>query len=650
MASVEPLDQRCLLAAATWQVVFVDPGRTLTALYPVLSDFIERAGNEWAALIPGPGATLRVTVNLSPGAAGPERRLTAKSMDTTPVRQGVFDQTATARLRYADAPRPGGDIEVGIDPDYLQNVLWFDPAPAARSSPTTPVPPTRVDAYSAILHELGHAFFWNGFRDPVTSAPGSDASVFDTLVTVDATGQPFFNGSQTVAFLGGPLPLTRGNLYHVGNAVGPGRELVSDQLMNGVEFAFGKRYFLSELDRRVVADLLEAGERPPPSPPPPPPPPDPARFLNFGGRVAAAYTAANGVNVLVTLKGPGQGVLRFAPGAPANSDPVALELTGTTRATTLTFTSSSTIALGNLTVDAPLGGFVGSRVNVTGTLTLAGVGRLVLQELVNASVTVGAALPLTQVTLAAGLDSNLTLPAARTVSIGTWLNSDGVAETLTLQSVSQLTIGTLAGAVEVASGTTRARVGQVSGGLVRFGGRASVSVSGDVVGAVLAADQLTGTFSARSIHNTRISSNGPMGGLKVGGAVSGLTLVARDGVGPVQAASITSSTLAVGWLTTAMAPTAFPADAVAFANPTAQLRGLTISRGGSFSNTLIVAPRLGSLALQRIIASNGGERFGLYADSTGPIRFTLPDGAPVLFRATSAAGIFTRDDFHIEVV
>lgn len=654
MAWVETLERRQLLAAATWQVVFVDPGRGLSSFYPVLTEFIQRAGDEWATLIPGPGATLRVTVNLWPGAAGPEGRITARSIDTTPVRGNLFDQTATARLRYGDAPRPGGDIEIGVEPAFLQNVLWFDPSPAERHTPAVPVPAGRVDAYSALLHELGHAFFWNGFRNPVTgSLLGAEQSVFDSLVTIEPGGQPFFNGPNTLALLGAPLPLTQGNLYHIGNAGGRGAELVPSQLMNGVEFSFGKRYFLSDLDRAVVSDLLEAGQRPPPAPPPPPPPPPPVdtgRFITLTGRAAASYVASNGTSVLVSLRGPGQVTLRFAPETPPAADPIALELVGTTRATTLTLTSPAAVVLGGLDLTAPLGAFVAPRVNLTGSVQFAGVGRLVVNELVNAAVTVGTAVPLTQVTVAAGFDSFLNLPSVRTLTVGTWLNTGGMAGMLSVRSVGQLNMGTLGGRLTIAEGATRARLNTVTGGELTFGGKATLTVAGDVADATLMAGQFTGTLSARTLTRTRVESAATMGGLRVSGAASGLTLMAPGGAGAVQVGSLTASTLAIGLAAGAMPPAGFPSAPATFANPVAQLRGLTVTRGGSFSSTLILAPRIGSVTLQSVNPANGGDTFGLYADTVGAVRFALPDRPAGLLRATAAPSVFASGDFRVEVI
>lgn len=649
MALMEGLEVRRLLAAATWEIAFSDPGRRFESMYPTLTEFISRAGNEWAELIPGTGAVMRVSVNLATGTIGSGGRLSARSFGTTRVRDNVFDQTATARLRYGDAPTPGGDIELNIDGDYLAGSLWFDPAPAERATSAKPVPKNKVDAYSAILHELGHAFFWNGFRNELTGAPSADLSVFDTLVTVDGSGQAWFTGPGTVAFLGGPLPLTRGNLYHVGNKSGPGADLVADQLMNGEEFAFGKRYFMSDLDRAVVADLIVAGERPPPAPPPPPPPPV-GREITFGGRTGALYTSSGGVSVLVSLRGPGSGVLRFAPGAPDNADPVAIELSGTTRTTTLTIGANAPVLLRDISFTAPLGTVSAPRVNLGGVVSFAGVGRMQFNELIGASVHVGTAVPVTQVTIAAGIDSSLTLPAVKSLSLGTWLNTDGADDEVAAESVGNLTVGTFGSKLSVAGSVSRARFAMLSNAGVSIGSRGTVTVTGDMVGSTLSAAQLAGTFSARTIVNSRIESVGVVGNLRTTGGVSGLTLLAVGGVGSMNFASLSSSTIAVGLPPGTTAPATFPTARPDFSSSEAQIRSLVIGRGGTFANNLLVAPRIGNLTLQAVNPSNSGGRFGLYADAIGTVRYSLPESPNGLFRGTGNAGVFSSGDFRIEVI
>jgi hypothetical protein len=68
---------------------------------------------------------------------------------------------------------------------------------------------------------------------------------------------PYFTGLNAEDVFGGPVPLTIGNLYHVGNPSGPGAglEVYPGDLMNGNIFYRGTRYDISTLDAAIFADL-----------------------------------------------------------------------------------------------------------------------------------------------------------------------------------------------------------------------------------------------------------------------------------------------------------------------------------------------------------------------------------------------------------
>jgi hypothetical protein len=108
------------------------------------------------------------------------------------------------------------DILIGFQPHYLQNELWFDPNPFLR---TAPVPGDRTDAMSVVLHELAHAFGFNGFRDQMTGVLNPlFLSGYDALTTF-AGPRLFFVGERAQNVFGGPVPLTfpmsaRLNNYH----------------------------------------------------------------------------------------------------------------------------------------------------------------------------------------------------------------------------------------------------------------------------------------------------------------------------------------------------------------------------------------------------------------------------------------------------
>ena len=181
----------------------------------------------------------------------------------------VFAQGAGYKVATGTDPNVDIDGTINIGTSYLENDLWFDPDPDAGTS--QPVPDDKNDAVSVFLHELGHIFAFNGWARwrnrgalPVPpTQPGSYESPFDEdVVTEDTTGgtTSFFTGANAETVYGGPVPMTFGDYPHFGNipprpGSDPGSELVNSELMNGVVFYFGQRYFISPLDLVVFQDV-----------------------------------------------------------------------------------------------------------------------------------------------------------------------------------------------------------------------------------------------------------------------------------------------------------------------------------------------------------------------------------------------------------
>ncbi len=130
----------------------------------------------------------------------------------------VFEQSVANEIRTGVDPNGTmPDLYLIFEPSYLTGELWFDPNPQAR---TAPVPANKTDAYSVLLHELTHALGFNGWRDSTTAAvPGSPPyeSTFDQWETFDGTNL-YFNGPAAEAVYGGPVPITYGNNWHIGNS------------------------------------------------------------------------------------------------------------------------------------------------------------------------------------------------------------------------------------------------------------------------------------------------------------------------------------------------------------------------------------------------------------------------------------------------
>lgn len=244
-------------AAVTFQVSFDDPGRLYAGYYDRIRSNVISASNEWAGYF-GSSYSASVQVQLSFADIA-----TASGASVTSSYVGLYGGRSTYEQGAAYEMRTGRDPN-GAAPDirmtigrngYLQNELWFDPSPTRQ---TTAVPVNRTDARSVFLHELGHAFVFNGWRNGRTGAlPGSYQSTFDSLVTtgtVQGQTQLFFSGSSASSLYGGPVPLTFGAYGHLGNsAPRPGSALVGD-LMNGVSFSRGSRYHVSPLDLAILGD------------------------------------------------------------------------------------------------------------------------------------------------------------------------------------------------------------------------------------------------------------------------------------------------------------------------------------------------------------------------------------------------------------
>ena len=235
-------------------ITFSGDNGQFSSYYSALTNDLSSAAADWEKLfVSGNPSTLNVNVvfDNSPTA-------NSSSLFVTPLYSAgptwVYQQGAVdAVLDGVHNPWGPYDATVHIGTSYLTSELWFDPNPANID----PVPADKTDAESVFTHEFGHIFGFEGYRDPLTGALWSGAeSLFDTWVTV-LNNAPYFTGPNAEDIYGGPVPLTVGNIYHVGNPSGPGADLevYPADLMNGNVFYRGTRYDISPLDAGIFADL-----------------------------------------------------------------------------------------------------------------------------------------------------------------------------------------------------------------------------------------------------------------------------------------------------------------------------------------------------------------------------------------------------------
>ncbi len=235
-----------------FQVSFNDPGSLYSPYYSRIRSNLLSAGNEWASHF---SSSYSASVQVQLGFADIATRSASQFLRRHERRFSTYEQGAAYEIRTGIASNGSPDVRITIGRNgYLQNELWFDPYPNRQSAA---VPLNRTDARSVFLHELGHAFAFNGWRNGQTGAlPGGYQSTFDAWVTTETfQGQPqlFFTGNSASSLYGGPVPLTFGNYSHFGNLEPrPGSTLIQD-LMNGCP-SIAAAVITSRLDLAILAD------------------------------------------------------------------------------------------------------------------------------------------------------------------------------------------------------------------------------------------------------------------------------------------------------------------------------------------------------------------------------------------------------------
>ena len=244
---------------ATWEVTFVgEAGSGLSASQ--IADIeagVIAAGQHWDRYLASSNAIITVEVDLTAGAdAASGASATSVFIENNNGGQFVFREGAAHELLTGFDPNGDNlpDINLTLPANYFLTT-FADPNPAARSAT---VPDGDLDLQSVLIHEIGHAIGFNGFSvDNIASLPNATSiSAFEDNIVFD-NGAPFFNGAAAAAIYGGPVAITTAdtnNAAHIGNPEGGlGADLIPD-LMNGVTFFTGVRYFISPLDTAILAD------------------------------------------------------------------------------------------------------------------------------------------------------------------------------------------------------------------------------------------------------------------------------------------------------------------------------------------------------------------------------------------------------------
>lgn len=242
------VDQGPQLNVAPISFDILNSANATPAEMTLLTGILTAAWNTWAAVLGtelAPGIRLEVIDQTTSGRAQGGEASSVNVFTTSGglrIGQGAFNfdlQTGS------NANGAANDFRIQVDIDYLRDVLFFD----TTLNTANDIPTNRTDAFSVFLHEMGHALGFNGFGGATT---GEFRSVYDYRADYVAGT---FSGPNVLAALGGPLALTTGNTAHYGNWTGPGSDLVTGFLMNGVYFLNGSRYSIQGIDLAVLEDI-----------------------------------------------------------------------------------------------------------------------------------------------------------------------------------------------------------------------------------------------------------------------------------------------------------------------------------------------------------------------------------------------------------
>lgn len=228
------------------KVSFTDPTGRYTSQTALLVKNVEAAWAMWAPYLAPSDATIEIDFRLVTDYAnrGGGRSVTSV-VETVANGDRTAAQGSIYELRTGNDPNGAtADIEVFFDVDFLAQWYFIDPLDG------TPTPSGKNNLVDVIAHELGHALGFNGFSNVTTFALGNYASRFDRLIEVK-NGLPYFVGEKAVALYGGAVPLTPGNVFHVGNTTTP----IASDLMNGLTLRTGIRYEISALDIAILSDM-----------------------------------------------------------------------------------------------------------------------------------------------------------------------------------------------------------------------------------------------------------------------------------------------------------------------------------------------------------------------------------------------------------
>jgi hypothetical protein len=286
--------------------------------------------------------------------------------------------------------------------------------------------------------------------------------------------------------------------------------------------------------------------------------------LPFSNNKKATYTDYLTDPVSVQLSGPGTGNVVFIGTTSVNTNAFEILVDGATSATTLSVIvrKSHQTSFQNILVTSSIGSIMAKTSNVLGLITISGsLNNLALNYMAGVNLTVGAG------------TGSLSLNLGQ--SVGTTITS-------------AIPISSLTALAFLSSSTT------------------PVDLTAPSVGKI----NIKGAFSSTTVQADSI------GPVTVSGAITGVSLLATDSLGPIVAKGIANSIFFAGMSTTL---TTLPTASTDFANKSASIVSVKTTMAGGFSNSLIAAWSIGTVNLGKIATNNGGTPFGVSGDQIASV-------------------------------
>lgn len=217
-ALVEALDRRVLLSVS-FKFNIIDPTNQFKNIKPQLTNLLNAAGGEWASHldVPTRDVTLEYDIGFSNDAPPATATFTGFSIQllsgAAKSAQVIGTDTGTVTNTGKDVYRLGTITEMvtGADPNgakadagltiyvpYLK-YWYYDPHLNSR---TDPIPAGQIDAYSAVLHEMGHTLGMTSARDIGGNLSGNAMYTYDQHVNSFGSFVQNPNGSFTFNFGG----------------------------------------------------------------------------------------------------------------------------------------------------------------------------------------------------------------------------------------------------------------------------------------------------------------------------------------------------------------------------------------------------------------------------------------------------------------